>query len=352
MIKGNDFFLKATNSILDVINNIEDCKYQICFIVDDNNSLIGSITDGDIRRGLIEGLSIDSNASQIMNSNPISILSTQSEREAQTIMAANDIKQLPVINKDNQLVGLHLMDQILNLAPKENEILIMAGGFGKRMMPLTQNLPKPMLKVAGKPILEHIILNAKAQGFRNFIISIHYLGNLIIDYFGDGSNFDISIQYIRENEPLGTAGALSLLDPQPSLPFIVTNGDIMTDVSYSNLLHFHESNKAEATMTIKKYELQNPYGVVNTRGLEIVSFEEKPIQVSYVNAGIYAINPASLKYLKLNEHCDMPDFFERLKFNKHSITAYPIHETWADVGRPLDLSKANEDETGNGQYNK
>ena len=185
MIKGNDFFLKATNSILDVINNIEDCKYQICFIVDDNNSLIGSITDGDIRRGLIEGLSIDSNASQIMNSNPISILSTQSEREAQTIMAANDIKQLPVINKDNQLVGLHLMDQILNLAPKENEILIMAGGFGKRMMPLTQNLPKPMLKVAGKPILEHIILNAKAQGlFRNFIISIHYLGNLIIDYFG------------------------------------------------------------------------------------------------------------------------------------------------------------------------
>ena len=343
MIEGQHFYLKASNSVLDVINNIEDSEYQICFIVDDSDSLIGSITDGDIRRGLIEGHSIDSNASQIMNSNPISILSTQSEREAQTIMTANQIKQLPVINKENQLIGLYLMDQILNLAPKDNQILIMAGGFGKRMMPLTENLPKPMLEVAGKPILEHIILNAKSQGFRKFVIAIHHLGNVITDHFGDGSNFDISIQYIHEKEPLGTAGALSLIDPQPQLPFIVTNGDIMTDVNYSNLLHFHESNQSEATMTIKKYELQNPYGVVNTKGLEIISFEEKPIQISYVNAGIYAINPASLKYLKLNEPCDMPDFFERLKLNKHLITAYPIHETWADVGRPIDLSNANKE---------
>jgi dTDP-glucose pyrophosphorylase/predicted transcriptional regulator len=346
MIKGNHFFLKANDSVLNVINNIENSQYQICFIVDDQGSLIGSITDGDIRRGLIEGHSIDSLASQIMNPNPISILTTQSERQAQTIMSANQIKQLPVVNESHQLVGLHLMDQILNLAPKENSILIMAGGFGKRMMPLTENLPKPMLKVAGKPILEHIILNAKAQGFRKFIISLHYLGNLIIDHFGDGSNLDISIQYIHESEPLGTAGAMALIDPSPNLPFIVTNGDIITDVNYANLLHFHESNKSQATMAIKKYELQNPYGVVNIKGLEITSFEEKPIQISYVNAGIYALNPSSLKYLKVNKPCDMPDFFELLKNNNHFITAYPIHETWADVGRPIDLSEVNEDESG------
>jgi len=346
MIKGKHFFLKANDSVLNVINNINNSHYQICFIVDDQGSLIGSIADGDIRRGLIEGHSIDSLASQIMNPNPISILATQNERQAQTIMSANQIKQLPVVNEDHQLVGLHLMDQILNLALKENSILIMAGGFGKRMMPLTENLPKPMLKVAGKPILEHIILNAKAQGFRKFIISLHYLGNLIIDHFGDGSNLDISIQYIHESEPLGTAGAMALIDPLPNLPFIVTNGDIITDVNYANLLHFHESNKSQATMAIKKYKLQNPYGVVNIKGLEITSFEEKPIQMSYVNAGIYALNPSSLKYLKVNEPCDMPDLFELLKKNNYFITAYPIHETWADVGRPIDLSEVNEDESG------
>ena len=346
MIKGNHFFLKANDSVLNVVTNIQNSQYQICFIVDDQGSLIGSIADGDIRRGLIEGHSIDSLASQIMNPNPISILATQSERQAQAVMSANQIKQLPVVNEDHQLVGLHLMDQILNLALKENSILIMAGGFGKRMMPLTENLPKPMLKVAGKPILEHIILNAKAQGFRKFIISLHYLGNLIIDHFGDGSNLDISIQYIHEIEPLGTAGAMALIDPLPNLPFIVTNGDIITDVNYANLLHFHESNKSQATMAIKKYELQNPYGVVNIKGLEITSFEEKPIQMSYVNAGIYALNPSSLKYLKVNEPCDMPDLFELLKKNNYFITAYPIHETWADVGRPIDLSEVNEDESG------
>jgi len=346
MIKGKHFFLKANDSVLNVINNINNSHYQICFIVDDQGSLIGSIADGDIRRGLIEGHSIDSLASQIMNPNPISILATQNERQAQTIMSANQIKQLPVVNEDHQLVGLHLMDQISNLAHKENSILIMAGGFGKRMMPLTENLPKPMLKVAGKPILEHIILNAKAQGFRKFIISLHYLGNLIIDHFGDGSNLDISIQYIHEIEPLGTAGAMALINPLPNLPFIVTNGDIITDVNYANLLHFHESNKSQATMAIKKYKLQNPYGVVNIKGLEITSFEEKPIQMSYVNAGIYALNPSSLKYLKVNEPCDMPDLFELLKKNNYFITAYPIHETWADVGRPIDLSEVNEDESG------
>ena len=279
-----------------------------------------------------------------MNTEPISILDSQTENEAQIMMASNQIKQLAVVNKDNRLIGIHLMDQILNLAPKENFILIMAGGFGKRMMPLTEHLPKPMLVVGDKPILEHIIANAKAQGFSKFVISLYYLSELIIDYFGDGSNLDVSISYIHESQPLGTAGALSLIEPTPKLPFLVTNGDIITDINYANLLHFHESNQSQATMAIKKYELQNPYGVVNTKGLEIVSFEEKPIQISYVNAGIYAINPSALRYLQTNEPCDMPDFFQKLKNENHLISAYPIHETWADVGRPIDLSEVNESE--------
>ena len=344
MIEGNHFYLKATNSIIEVINNIEDSQYQICFIVDNDTCLIGSVTDGDIRRGLIDGHQVDSHVSNIMNTEPISILDSQTENEAQIMMASNQIKQLAVVNKDNRLIGIHLMDQILNLAPKENFILIMAGGFGKRMMPLTEHLPKPMLVVGDKPILEHIIANAKAQGFSKFVISLYYLSELIIDYFGDGSNLGVSISYIHESKPLGTAGALSLIEPTPKLPFLVTNGDIITDINYANLLHFHESNQSQATMAIKKYELQNPYGVVNTKGLEIVSFEEKPIQISYVNAGIYAINPSALRYLQTNEPCDMPDFFQKLKNENHLISAYPIHETWADVGRPIDLSEVNESE--------
>ena len=344
MIKGNDFYLKATNSILEVIKHIQDSHYQICFIVDNNNCLIGSVTDGDIRRGLINGNSLDINVSKIMNTSPISISSSQSKNDAHKIMISNQIKQLPVVDEENRLIGLHLIDHILDLTQKENFILIMAGGFGKRMMPLTEQIPKPMLMIGDKPILEHIIINAKAQGFKKFVISLHYLGQLISDYFGDGSNLGVSISYLHESEPLGTAGALSLIEPEPELPFIITNGDIISDINYGNFLDFHDSNKSQATMAIKKYELQNPYGVVNTKGLEIISFEEKPIHVSYVNAGMYVLNPSSLRYLRKNQPCDMPDFFNLLISKNHVVTAYPIHETWADVGRPIDLSEINESE--------
>ena len=344
MIKGNDFYLKGTNSILEVIKHIQDSHYRICFIVDDNNCLIGSVTDGDIRRGLINGNSLDINVSKIMNTSPISISSSQSKNDANKIMISNQIKQLPVVDEENRLIGLYLIDHILDLTQKENFILIMAGGFGKRMMPLTEQIPKPMLMVGDKPILEHIIINAKAQGFKKFVISLHYLGELISDYFGDGSNLGVSISYLHESEPLGTAGALSLIEPEPELPFIITNGDIISDINYGNFLDFHDSNKSQATMAIKKYELQNPYGVVNTKGLEIISFEEKPIHVSYVNAGMYVLNPSSLRYLRKNQPCDMPDFFNLLISKNYLVTAYPIHETWADVGRPIDLSEINESE--------
>jgi len=345
IITGKNFYLKATNTILDVIGMIDDNQFQICFIVDESKCLIGSITDGDIRRGLINGLTIESQASQVMQKSPVSILVNKDEIDARRIMEENDIKQLPVVNQDNCLVGLYLWDEIVKIQERENTILIMAGGFGKRMMPLTENLPKPMLQVRGKPILEHIILNAKAQGFNNFIISVYYLAESITQYFGDGSKFNVSINYIKEEEPLGTAGCLSLIHPLPELPFLVTNGDIVTEVNYAHLLDFHLENSSDATMAIKKYELQNPYGVVNTDGLNISSFEEKPIQISYVNSGIYAINPSALGCLDINTFCNMPDFFMDLKSKQYQVTVYPIHETWADLGHPKDLHDVNGSES-------
>jgi len=341
MITGKNFYLHSSSSILEVINNINDSQYQICFIVDNNNHLIGSITDGDIRRGLINGFTTESKAEEVMQKSPISIGDNKGEIEARKLMESNEIKQLPVVNIDNCLVGLFLWDDVTKIPQRENTILIMAGGFGKRMMPLTENLPKPMLSVGGKPILERIIINARDQGFRQFSISLFYLGEMIEEYFGDGSKLDVSIEYIKETEPLGTAGSLSLLKPKSKAPFIVTNGDLLTEVNYANLLDFHSSNRSDATMAIKKYELQNPYGVVNTNGFEISSFEEKPIQISYVNAGIYVINPETLKFINKKKFCDMPNFFMKLKNQNLLINAYPIHETWSDLGSPDDISDAN-----------
>ena len=228
MITGKHFYMHSNSTVIEVIHNINNSSLQVCFITNNNNHLIGSITDGDIRRGLIQGFTIDSTALEIMQKSPIYILESKTKDEAREVMQENNIKQLPVVNESHVLLGIHLLDEMVGVDKYENTILIMAGGFGKRMMPLTENLPKPMLQVDGKPMLEHIILNAKEQGFSNFIISLHYLGSMIVDHFGDGSKFQVSIKYIEEEEPLGTAGALSLLKPAPKLPFIVINGDILT----------------------------------------------------------------------------------------------------------------------------
>jgi dTDP-glucose pyrophosphorylase len=340
MIKGTYFALEDGCSIHDVIKNMNASQLQVCFIMNPDGSLTGSITDGDIRRGLINGFSLEDNATGIMQSQPISVSIESSAFAAQQLMQKNNIKQLPIINKDLKLVGVYLLDQLNQGIKVDNTIVIMAGGFGKRMMPLTESLPKPMIKIDGKPILEHILLNARKQGFRNFIISVHYLSEIIIDYFGNGSHLDISIEYIKEDEPLGTAGSMSLIESIPELPLIVTNGDLVTDIDYKKLIDFHQNNSSDATMAIKRHEIQNPYGVVVTDGLNITDFEEKPIHLSNINAGVYVLNSKLINKLNKNEYCDMPNFFMTLKADQYKVTAFPIHEIWADLGKPVDIANA------------
>jgi NDP-sugar pyrophosphorylase family protein len=218
-------------------------------------------------------------------------------------------------------------------------MVIMAGGKGVRLHPQTLNCPKPLLRIAGKPILEHIIEHAKNQGFTNLVIAINYLGHMIEDYFGDGDKFGVKIQYLRENLPLGTAGALSLLDPKPDSSFIVTNGDVITDINYVELLNYHHQNSASATMAVRGYEWQNPFGVVQTQGLEIIGFEEKPITRSNINAGVYALEPSALSLLGKSEPCDMPMLLKRLQEKSKLVIAFPMHESWLDIGRLEDLDK-------------
>lgn len=255
-------------------------------------------------------------------------------------MQANKVHQLPVVDENRYVVGLHLWDELLAPSVRSNVMVIMAGGRGTRLGEHTQDCPKPLLPIGGKPMLEHIIERAKAEGFDQFVLAIHYLGHMIEDYFGDGSKLQTNIEYLRENTPLGTAGALGLLQTRPTEPFLVTNGDVLTDIRYAELLDFHIRHGAAATMAVRLHEWQHPFGVVKTSGVDIVGFEEKPVARSHINAGIYVLEPNVLDSISANEHCDMPTLFSRIQEKKTRTIVYPMHEPWLDVGRPADLEKA------------
>jgi len=241
-----------------------------------------------------------------------------------------------------EVLGLHLWDQVDVPALRSNVMIIMAGGKGTRLYPQTENCPKPMLPIAGKPILEHIIERAKTEGFSRFILAIYHLGHMIEEYFGNGDALGVQIEYLREESPLGTAGALSLLNPIPDNAFVVTNGDVITDIHYGELLDFHLQHSASATMAVRVHEWQNPFGVVKTQGIEIIDYEEKPVIRSHINAGVYTLEPSVVRYLVKAESCDMPTLFEKLHKENQKVVAYPIHEGWLDIGQPDELLKANE----------
>jgi dTDP-glucose pyrophosphorylase len=325
-----------------VIQNLDETGLQIALVVDQEAKLLGTVTDGDVRRALLRDVPLTSAVASVMFKAPLVVTPDMPREMVLSLMRANKIHHLPVVDQDRLVVGLQAWDEILSPSSRDNIILIMAGGFGKRLRPFTEDCPKPMLPVAGRPILEHIIDRARGEGFTRFVLSLHYLGHVIRNHFGDGSRFGVEVSYISEDVPLGTAGALSLLDPLPDLPFIVTNGDVITDIQYGEMLDFHVSHKADATMAVRLHEWQHPFGVVKTKGIEIVGFEEKPVHRSHVNAGIYVLNTDALAALTKNELCDMPTLFERLQAEGKQTIAYPMHEPWLDVGRPEDLHRANQ----------
>ena len=316
---------------------------QIALVVTEDGRLLGTLTDGDIRRGLLRGLEMDSTVESIINREPLVVPPQLDRNIVLQLMQANKVHQLPVVDENRFVVGLHLWDELLAPSKRSNVMVIMAGGRGTRLGEQTLNCPKPLLPVGGKPMLEHIIDRAKAEGFMHFVLAIHYLGHMIEDYFGDGSKLKVKIDYLREEAPLGTAGALGLLQGRPIEPFLVTNGDVLTDIRYGELLDFHIRHQATATMAVRLYEWQHPFGVVKTNGVDIVGFEEKPVARSHINAGIYVLEPKVLDVISANEHCDMPTLFARIQDKPSRTIVYPMHEPWLDVGRPADLEKARSD---------
>ncbi|MCQ8127917.1 nucleotidyltransferase family protein [Methylomonas rivi] len=333
--------LPVNATIGQAIRNLNEVSIKIVLVTNEAGELEGTISDGDIRRGLLNGLDLNSPIDSVIHRNALVVPPDLARELVMRLMVANKVQQIPVVNEHNHVVGLHLWDEITTPPARSNLMIIMAGGKGTRLRPHTENYPKPLLPVAGKPMLEHIIERAKLEGFTHFLLAIHYLGHMIEEYFGNGERLGVRIDYLREQTPLGTAGALSLLNPLPEAAFVVTNGDVITDIHYGELLDFHIRHAATATMAVRVHEWQHPFGVVQTNGIEIVGFEEKPIARSHINAGVYALEPAALSVLNSGEHCDMPVLFERLQSVERRTVAYPMHEPWLDVGRPDDLLAAN-----------
>jgi len=333
--------LMTDATIGDAIRNLDQVAIKIVLVCNQAGILEGTVSDGDIRRGLLKGLNMDSPVLSVTHRNALVVPPDFSREMVIQLMVANKIHQIPVLDEERHVIGLYLWDEITSPPARPNLLVIMAGGMGTRLRPHTENCPKPLLPVAGKPMLEHIIERAKQEGFNQFVLAIHYLGHMIEDYFGNGERLGVQINYLREEAPLGTAGALSLLNPMPDAPFVVTNGDVMTDIRYGELLDFHIRHAAAATMAVRVHEWQHPFGVVQMQGVDIVGFEEKPTARSHINAGVYALDPAALDVLTVDNRCDMPTLFERLQAQTKRTVAYPMHEPWLDVGRPDDLKKAN-----------
>lgn len=338
----NKITISPLDSIRDAMRIMNRGALQIVLVADSNGALKGVVTDGDIRRGLLDNLSLESPVSCVMNANPIVVRQSTELTDVINLMKQGSVEHVPILDFNNLLVGLHTWNEV-SKAQRDNFFIIMAGGLGSRLMPYTKDCPKPMLLVQGKPILERIIMKAKTHGFNNFIISVNYLGHMIEGYFGNGSKFGVNISYIAEKNRLGTIGALSMSRDILKGTFIVANGDVITDINYSQMMDFHVSNDSMATIAVRLHEIQNPYGVVHMDGNALVGFEEKPVYRSYINTGVYVLNSEALGLLNEAEFCDAPTLLSRVlqKYPQKSCV-YVTDENWLDVGRPEDLREANE----------
>lgn len=328
------------NSTIEVaLKKLNKNSMQILFVINKKKKFLGAITDGDIRRSLIKKLKITSKLKEVINKNSIYANQETSYEEAEIIMENNDIRYLPLLDKNKIIKSFYSLEK-KDLEKKKNIFFIMAGGFGKRLLPFTKKIPKPMLKVGNKPILEHIINGAKKNGFENFVISVHYLSKKITKYFQNGKKFNINIKYIIENKPYGTAGSLRFLKKKPLNPIIVCNGDVLSNLNYDDLLDFHNKKKSDFTIVVRNLVHKNPYGVVNSNKNRVASLDEKKDLVMNINAGIYIINPKVLKLLKLKK-MDMPDFINLLIKKRKKIFSFSLKDNWIDVGTKenLKLSK-------------
>ncbi|WP_445765672.1 nucleotidyltransferase family protein [Rheinheimera sp.] len=338
-----NILLKPESPIRDALELIDRESLRIALVVDDDLRLLGVVTDGDVRRGLLRNLTLASPVSAVMNPTPLTAKLGTARKELVKFMEKEQLLAIPLL-KDGIVAGLETLQRVGAFSKYQNPVFLMAGGFGTRLRPLTDSCPKPLLKVGDKPILEIVLNSFIKAGFVNFYISTHYLPEMIREHFGDGSKWNVNLSYVHEDTPLGTGGALGLLPADlPDLPLILINGDVLTNVDFERLLEFHNKHQAAATMCVRDYEYQVPFGVINGEGNKIISMVEKPVQRFFVNAGIYVVSSKIRSSVVKNSRIDMPTLLEQSISRQENVMMFPIHEYWLDIGRMEDYQRAQVD---------
>ncbi len=332
--------VQADQSLRTGMIAMDESAAEICLVVDGEGRLVGTLTDGDVRRALLTGADLDTPLSPHMERRFVAVAPEAGRAEVIELMQARDIRQIPVLDKDGRVIGLHLMHEMIGRTVKPNWAVIMAGGQGTRLRPITENIPKPMIRVAGRPILERIVLHLMGFGFRKIFISVNYLGHIIEEHFGDGSRFGCSIHYLREDDPLGTGGALALLPECPSHPVLVINGDLVTQVKADELLDYHNRGGFKATIGMRRYLHSVPFGCLSlNKDGEIMCLEEKPFLERWVNAGIYVLSPEVIGCVP-KKFYPITELFESLIEAGQRIGAFEILDDWIDVGQKDQLAAA------------
>lgn len=341
MKNWREIVVNESQTLLETMRVIDEASLQFAVVVDRDNHLLGTVTDGDIRRGILRGEGLEVSITSVMNVTPTTAKYGATLAKYKQLMKSKKLKQLPIVNEQNQIVDILFLDE-LQLPQNKNQVVLMLGGLGTRLRPLTNEVPKPMLKVGSKPIVETIVEGFKQYGYTSFIFSVNYKKEVIQNYFQTGEAFGVQIDYIEEEKRMGTAGALSLIENRPVEPFFVMNGDLLTQVNFDQLMQFHVEQGALATMCVREYEYQVPYGVIETSGTDLIAIKEKPVHRSFVNAGIYVLSPKVFDYIPQDTFYDMPTLFEALIATGEKTSVFPIHEYWLDIGQVDDFQRANE----------
>jgi dTDP-glucose pyrophosphorylase len=340
----DELTVRPDSTIREAMSAIEQGSSAVGLVVDASGIPRGLLTDGDIRRALLRGLTLDSKITSFYNRNFRSVGPSASRAEVLDLMRAHGIQQIPIVDRDCHLMGLHTLREIIGGAKRANWAVLMAGGRGTRLEPLTQKLPKPMLPVAGRPIIERLVLHLVSFGFRRIFLSICHLGHVIEQHFGDGRGLGCRIEYLRESEPLGTAGCLSLLPTPPEHPLLVINGDLVTDVDIAQLLLFHQEGQYSATVCLREYRHTVPFGVLEVRDNHVLEIAEKPTFTWLANAGVYVLNPDLVARVPKVQQLNMPDILKCALAKGEKIGAFPIDRDWMDIGQVDQLRRAQGEE--------
>ena len=335
--------LTVNSTIKEALEIIDLGAVKFALVVDADDKLIGTLSDGDIRRAFLDGGNLNDTVDGIYYTEPTVVTINHTKEEIFNLCTSKKISQIPVIDNEGRVVSIDLLNELLQPQVHGNKVILMVGGLGKRLRPLTEKTPKPMLLVGGKPILQTIVEKFVSYGFVNIVMCVGYKSNIIQDFFEDGSKFGANIEYILEEKRMGTAGALSLLQKEPKEAFFVMNGDLLTNVNFEHLLEFHLANNSMATMCVREYDFEVPYGVVNVKEGKILSIEEKPVQSFFVSAGIYMLDPKCIEMIPKDTFYDMPTLFEKLIEIEQNTISFPLREYWLDIGRMEEYEKANKE---------